>query len=138
MLPGGTADLASVSAVLGKISLIEQFFNIEPEYNFDYNSKTLTFYKDPAYFGSQMLLMAMMEYEPQEYDMIYNHQWIRDMVVAKCKFQWGNNVGKYDATLINGSKMNYDRILAEAEADITRLDAELLSRWAPPLGLYRW
>jgi hypothetical protein len=69
--------------------------------------------------------------------MIYNHQFVKDYATALVKRQWGNNIGKINATLINGATMNYDRILAEATAELDRLDADLLTKWSQPLPITR-
>lgn len=137
-LPNGGMDVVSVAAVLSKIDMIQQYFDLEPEWDFNDNTKILSFYKDPSEMGTALFLIKVsMEYVPEEVDMIYNHQWVKDMAVAKCKFQWGSNVGKYNTPLINGATMNYERILSEATAEIQKLDGELLTRWTAPLGIYR-
>lgn len=139
VLPQGGIDIASVAAMQGKIDLLSNYFDTQPEWSFNDNSKELVFYDDPSKMSgsTKMLVQVMMEYIPEEVDMVYNHQFIKDYSVAKVKFQWGSNVGKFDASLINGSKINYDRILTEATAEITKLDLELIQKWAGPIGIFR-
>lgn len=137
-LPSGGIDVVTVAAIQAKVDMIQNYFDVEPEWDFNDNTKILQFYKNPLELGSgNMLIKVLMEYEPQAVDMIYNHQWIKDYSVAKCKFQWGSNVGKFDASLINGAKINYADIKAEAVEEIKMLDEELLSKWSAPLGIYR-
>jgi hypothetical protein len=136
-LPTGGMDVVTVAAIQSKVDMIQQYFDIEVDWDYNDNTKVISFYKDPAENGPHMLMKVMMEYVPQDTDMIYNHQWVKDYCVAKTRLQWGNNTGKYDATLINGSKINYADMKTEAIAEIKTLDDELLSKWSAPLGLYR-
>ena len=136
-LPTGGMDVVTVAAIQAKVDMIQQYFDIEPEWDYNDNEKILSFYKNPYEIGAKMLIKVMMEYEPEEVDMIYNHQWIKDYCVAKTRLQWGNNTGKYDASLINGAKINYNDMKTEAYNDIKMLDEELLTKWSAPLGIYR-
>ncbi len=134
----GGMDLTNMAAVLGKISTLEHMFDVEPNWNYNSNSKMLDFLDNTSSLGAnKVLLETYMSYSPRDYDMIYNHQWIKEYSLALTKRHWGSNIGKYNATLINGATLNYDRILQEADRDIEKLDQELLTRWSAPLGIYR-
>ena len=74
-------------------------------------------------------------YRPGPVDGIYNHPWVKDMVVAKCRIQWANNIGKYNAPLLNGGTINYSEIQSQGQQDEERLNQELLDRWSPPLAM---
>ena len=54
-----------------------------------------------------------------------------------CKRNWGQNIGKYDAHLIGGTRLNYERIIQEANTDLERLHNELLEQYAAPLPIIR-
>ena len=137
LMPSGKTDITSVAAVLAEISVLEKYFDIMPAWDYNDNTKILTFFQDISLYGNNMVIECTLSYSPKEYDAIYDHQWIKEYALAKAKFQWGSNVGKYDGTLINGSRINYEAFKSEALADIERLNQELLSRWSRPLGIYR-
>ena len=137
LLPNGKTDPTSVAAVLSQLSMLEKMFDYMPPWDFNDNTKILTFFEDTTKYGDNMIVEVSLSYEPKEIDAIYDHQWVKEMSYSKAKFQWGMNVGKYDGTLINGSRINYEAMKNEALADIERLNQELLSRWSRPLGIYR-
>lgn len=137
LLPTGNSDITSVVSVLSKISMLEKYFDVAPAWDYNDNTKILTFFQDPSQYGSHILLELSMAYSPKATDMIYDHQWIKDMSVAKCKYQLGVNVGKYNGTLVGGASINYGDMKTEALADIERLNQELITRWSRPLGIYR-
>ena len=63
-------------------------------------------------------------------DLIYNHEWIKEYTIAKVRYQWGNNTGKHDQTLVGGAKINYSDMKSEATSEIERLNQELLTKWS--------
>ena len=129
-----TMNLSDYETTLAKLSKFENMFNVVPNYEFNGLSKILIFHEDMSGYNSA-LIQASLEYEPEEVDLIFNQPWVKDMCVAQCKYQWGNNVGKYSGSLINGNTINYSDIKSDAMTDIERLNEELLKRWSPPLGV---
>jgi hypothetical protein len=130
----GQMSLGDFETTLANISRVNTLFDVRPNFNFNSNNKVIHFLENIAGYGSALIEVAL-EYEPGEVDLIFNHPWIKDMCVAQSKYQWGNNIGKYSGTLINGNTINYSDIKSDAQSDIERLDGELLSRWSPPLGI---
>lgn len=126
--------LADFETTLVNISRFDNMFDIRPNYYFNSNNKIITFLEDMEGYPNALIQVAL-EYEPAEIDLIYNHPWIKDMATAQSKLQWGNNIGKYSGTLINGNTINFADIKSEAQTDIDRLNEELLTRWSPPLGI---
>ena len=126
--------LADFETTLVNISRFDNMFDIRPNYYFNSNNKIITFLEDMQGYPNALIQVAL-EYEPAEIDLIYNHPWIKDMATAQSKLQWGNNIGKYSGTLINGNTINFADIKSEAQTDIDRLNEELLTRWSPPLGI---
>ena len=127
-------SLADYETTLARYSKFDYMFDVSPAYTFNSNNSILTFHEDMSRHH-QALIQVALEYEPGEVDGIFNHPWIKEMTLAKCRYQWGNNVGKYSGTLINGNTINYSDMKSEGQADIERLDEELLTRWSPPLGI---
>lgn len=58
---------------------------------------------------------------------LYEDSFFQRLATALCKKQWGSNLGKYDKNLIGGAKINYERIITEAEAEILKLKEELVN-----------
>ena len=131
---GAMMKMADFETTLVNISRFDMMFDIRPNYNFNSNNKIITFLEDMNGYPNALIQVAL-EYEPNDVDLIFNHPWIKDMCVAQAKVQWGNNVGKYTGTLINGNTINYADIKSDGQTDIERLNEELLTRWSPPLGI---
>ena len=111
-------------------AMLDKYFGDEIVYNFNPHRKVLKVLQN---FVGPAVLHYQYEYLANENgDFIYNHEWIKDYVVAKCRYQWGNNTGKLDQTLVGGARINYADMKSEATAEIERLDGELLSKWGDP------
>ena len=111
-------------------AMLDKFFGDEIVYNFNPYKKVLKVlqnYKGPAVLHYQYEYLAC-----EDDDFIYNHEWIKDYVVAKCRYQWGNNTGKLDQTLVGGARINYADMKSEAIAEIERLDELLITKFSDP------
>lgn len=136
--PMGGIDIGNISVMMAEMSTLEKLFDVEPNWVFNDNTKILQFLDStPLQVNNNVIIEAYVSYAPAEIDNIYNHQWIKAYSMALVKQCWGGIIGKLNTTLINGATLNYDRILTEANAELERLDAELLTRWTRPLGIYR-
>ena len=111
-------------------AMLDKFFGDEIVYNFNPYKKVLKVlqnYKGPAVIHYQYEYLA-----DETCDYIYNHEWIKDYCVAKCRYQWGNNTGKLEQTLVGGARINYADMKSEATAELERLEETLLSRYCDP------
>ena len=111
-------------------AVLDKFFGDDIAYNFNPYKKILNIlqdYKGPAVLHYQYEYLAC-----EDDDFIYNHEWIKDYVVAKCRYQWGNNTGKLDQTLVGGARINYADMKSEAIAEIERLDELLITKFSDP------
>lgn len=109
-------------------AILDKYFGDDIVYNFNPHRKVLKVLQN---FVGPAVLHYQYEYLANENgDFIYNHEWIKDYVVAKCRYQWGNNTGKLDQTLVGGARINYADMKSEATAEIERLDGELLTKWS--------
>lgn len=67
---------------------------------------------------------------------IWDSIWLRNYAVALTKKQWGQNLVKFGNTqLANGTTINGEVILSEANNEIKDLEDELKNEWQPPLGV---
>lgn len=114
-------------------AVLDKFFGDDIVYNFNPHRKILNVlqnYSGPAVLHYQYEYLA-----DEDNDFIYNHEWIKEYTVAKVRYQWGNNTGKLDQTLIGGARINYADMKSEAQTEIDRLNEELLSRWSDPCSI---
>lgn len=134
----GAMDMTSMYAMLARFSSIEMMFSITPNFNFSSATGIISFTEDLYKINKQVLLHCFSKYNLNEDDdRIFNHQWIKNYAVALTKQSWMSALGKYDSPLINGAKINYDRMLQEAATEIEKLDTQLLTTWTEPFGIYR-
>lgn len=123
IIPGIIA-LSTTKAVLDK------YFGDDLAYNFNYLKKTLQVmenYKGPCVIHYQYEYLAN-----EDGDFVYNHEWVKAYTKAKVKELWGTVTGKFDQALVGGARINYDRLLSEAQLEIEKLNEELLNKWSDP------
>lgn len=121
--------IENIISISSMKATLDKFFGDDIYYKFNPNKKVLQVfepYKGPAVIHYQY------EYLADDIDLIYNHEWLKAYCIAMTKFQWGNNIGKFDQTLVGGARFNYDRILSEAQTEIDRLNQELIDKWSDP------
>lgn len=111
-------------------AMLDKFFGDDIVFNFNPHKKVLQVLEN--YAGPAVLHYQYEYLADESNDLIYNHEWIKDYVVAKTRYQWGNNTGVMDQTLVGGARINYADMKSEATAEIERLDGELLSKWGDP------
>lgn len=86
--------------------------------------------------GQKVLVEVYMEVDPDNQP-IWNSIWLREYATMLCMRQWGMNLIKFgDTQLANGTTINGDRILQEANERIKELELELQSTWSEPLGVF--
>ncbi len=76
-----------------------------------------------------VIIEASQEYVPDAVDYIFDNNWIKRMVVARCKLIQSDTTGKYDQNLIGGARINHDKMQQRAESEIEILREELLTKW---------
>lgn len=114
-------------------AMLDKFFGDDIYHNFNPYSKDLHVLQN--YHGPAVMHYKYEYLANEDNDLIYNHEWIKDYTVAKVRYQWGNNTGKVDATLVSAARINYADMKNEATAEIERLNSELLTKWSDPAPL---
>lgn len=111
-------------------AVLDKYFGDDLNYNFNPYKKKLKLLQN---FVGAAVLHYQYEYLADENgDFIYDHEWIKDYCVAKCRYQWGNNTGKIEQTLVGGARINYADMKSEATAEIERLDELLITKFSDP------
>lgn len=146
---GGTggATLGNSVSGSGLSNILTGYFNISTwnsirekyltrEINYSYNRQKNILQVLENYNGNA-LLWYNYDYIPnEEGDLIFNEEWVKDYTVALCRVLWGNNVGKYNQTLVGGASINYSDIRDIGLSSIEKLEEELISKWSAPFMLY--
>lgn len=127
-----TGDIIpNIMAISATTAILEKYFGTDVYFNFNANRKILQVldnYEGPA------VLHYYYEYlADPEYDLIYNHEWVKAYSKAKVKYLWGSIVGKYSQALVGGAQINYSDIKSDAQQELEELNQELLDKWSDPL-----
>lgn len=132
-------DMLSVVSVLSKVSALEYLFSVKPNIEFNGITKKLKIFQDMPE-GTKILMEVCLkpiikdDDAPNSY---FDQQWIKKYSISLCKKQWGSNLGKYEGVLVNGARVNYERIIQEANDEIEKLETELVEAWFEPLPIIR-
>ena len=110
-------------------SLVDKYFGNKVNFEFNSHKGLLTIFQN--YFGP-LLIEAKCKYVPDEYDKIYDQEWVKAMSVAQARLMQSVVLGKYSAPLINGSQVNYSDIRQLAQDEIQKLTEELSMKWTEP------
>ncbi len=110
-------------------AVLEKYFGDGISYNFNPYKKVLQVfdvYKGPA------LLWFNYEYQPDEHDFIYDHEWIKRYAIARTKILWGTITGKYTGNLVGGAAINYGDMKSEGNSELDELKEELKNKYSDP------
>ena len=110
-------------------SLVDKYFGNKVNFEFNSHKGLLTIFQN--YFGP-LLIEVKCKYVPDEYDKIYDQEWVKAMSVAQARLMQSVVLGKYSAPLINGSQVNYSDIRQLAQDEIQKLTEELSMKWTEP------
>jgi len=126
-----TGDIIpSIIAISTTKAVLDKYFADDIAFNFNHLNKKLQVlenYNGPAVLHYQYEYLAN-----DDNDLVFNHEWIKAYSKAKVKELWGTVTGKFDQTLVGGARINYDRFLSEAQAEIDYLNEQLLTKWSDP------
>lgn len=122
------------------LSLIEHTLVTRPRFDFKRKANTITINVDWATAISPdmyIIFECFRILDPSTVSKVYDDIFLKRYVTALIQRQWGMNISKYlEITLPGGIKMNGDKILSDAEAEIEKLEAEVQSKWGmPPMGI---
>lgn len=126
-----TGDIIpAIIAISTTKAILDKYFGDDIAYNFNHLSKKLQVLEN--YIGPAVLHYHYEYLANETNDFVYNHEWIKEYTIAKTKFLWGTITGKYDQTLVGGSRINYGDMKNEASEAIDKLNEQLLTKWSDP------
>jgi hypothetical protein len=83
--------------------------------------------------GDYVMAECYRAIDPEEFVKAFNDNWFKDYFTARVKYQWGNNLKKYDGVqLIGGVTVNGQQIYEEAREEIAELEQSLDTKYQEP------
>lgn len=75
--------------------------------------------------------------KPEDYISVWNDRWLKEYATALVKRTWGNNLKKFAGVqLPGGVTLNGDKIFTEANAEIEKLETEMINSYSLPIDWY--
>jgi hypothetical protein len=85
--------------------------------------------------GEYLLIEAYEVIDPNEYTDVWADRWLQNYVTAKIKYQWGSNLTKFTGMqLPGGVQFNGEKIYNDAQAEIEKMEAEMISSYSLPVS----
>jgi hypothetical protein len=85
--------------------------------------------------GEFLLIEAYEVIDPSEYVDVWADRWLQNYVTAKIKYQWGSNLTKFTGMqLPGGVQFNGEKIFNDAQQEIEKMEAEMISSYSLPVS----
>jgi len=86
--------------------------------------------------GDYIVIEGYTTLDPDEYTDVYNDLFLKRYLVALIKRNWGANLKKFSGMqLIGGVEFNGQVLFDEAQADLTKLEEDIYTKYEmPPMG----
>jgi hypothetical protein len=126
----GSKTITNIPVSMMVLNVENMYFNRIYTFNFSRMNHTLTLYQD-FNTDTNVLLHAYKKLDEVEYTDIYNHPWVKKYSVALAKYQWGQNIIKYNNVILPGEmQLNGNGIIEEGKREIEEAEKELYESWA--------
>lgn len=84
--------------------------------------------------GDYIIVEAYEVIDPDDFSDVWSDRWLQNYCTAKIKYQWGSNLTKFTGmTLPGGVQFNGEKILADADMEIQRIEDEMISSYSLPV-----
>lgn len=85
--------------------------------------------------GEFLLIEAYEVVDPTEWSQVWSDRWLQNYTTAKLKYQWGSHLTKFTGvSMPGGVQFNGERILSDAEAEIAKIEQEMISSYSLPVS----
>jgi hypothetical protein len=85
--------------------------------------------------GEFLLIEAYEVVDPTEWSQVWSDRWLQNYTTAKLKYQWGSHLTKFTGvSMPGGVQFNGERILSDAEAEIAKMEQEMISSYSLPVS----
>lgn len=128
--------LATYNMFAGYQELVGRMFGSFIEFKWNTATKKLTLLQRPR--AEEEILLYCYNYRP-DFELLDDYlavQWIKDYTLAKCKYMLGEARSKF-ATIAGpqgGSTLNGDALKAEAQSEMEKLEAEVMTQVGGGVG----
>jgi hypothetical protein len=84
--------------------------------------------------GNYIVAEAYQIVDPETYTDVWKDRWLQNYATAKIKYQWGSNLTKFEGMqLPGGLTFNGQQILQDAQAEIERLEEDMITSYSLPV-----
>lgn len=84
--------------------------------------------------GDYIVAECYQVLDQETYTDMWKDRWLQNYASAKIKYQWGSNITKFSGMqLPGGLQFNGEQILQDAQAEIQRLEEEMISSYSLPV-----
>lgn len=90
-------------------------------------------YSPTGYRNNFLVLLGYETLGPDEVDVIWNSAWLKEYAIARIKWQWANNLKKFEGVqMAGGVTLNGQAMYEESMAEMEKLVTDLEERWSLP------
>lgn len=134
-----TKSMVPYFMAMQHLSLLEQL--LVGERAIRYNRRAGILYIDTNWekykVGDYLVVEATNVVDPEIHGGVYADRWLKQYATALIKRQWGSNLSKFrEIPMMGGMVFNGPQLLAEAENEIAKLEAEMINSYSIPVGVY--
>jgi hypothetical protein len=133
-------DLTSTSliyykTVMSHLALLD--FELNGHQGFRYNRLNNRLYLDANWqtdfiLGDYIIVQSYRAMDPTTWSKVYNEPWLKHYTTALFKRQWATNLKKFSGIqLPGGVTLDGDKLYAEAQEEIDKLEQDLMTKSAP-------
>jgi hypothetical protein len=133
-----SSSLIYYQQLMSHISLMDQV--LRPIDSVRFNRKSSNVYLDydwsTAEIGHYLVFECFRILDPEVVTSVYNDRMLKKLVTAKLKYQWAQNLGKYQGIqLLGGVTVDASTIMAQAVAEIEAAEREIHDNYSEaPIG----
>lgn len=134
----GVQDLpiANYDNAMRYIQLMNQYFSPEKSIGFNKTSNRIYIHGDwktDMKAGQNLMFEAYFALDPEKFTEIYNDRLLKKYYTQLLKKQWGMNLSKFDGIpLPGGGTLRGEKLMAEAQVEIDKLEAEMYTSFEGP------
>ena len=137
-------DLASTSVlyynmIQRHLSLIEETLVSNPPLRFNRHTDRIYIdmdWNEDINVDEFLIFEVYRILDPNTYTDVYNDRFLKRYLTALLKYQWGSNLSKFQGVQMPGGvTLDGQRILQEAQEEITKIEEEMQLRFEEPVNM---
>ena len=137
-------DLASTSVlyynmIQRHLSLIEETLVSNPPLRFNRHTDRIYIdmdWNEDINVDEYLIFEVYRILDPNTYTDVYNDRFLKRYLTALLKYQWGSNLSKFQGVQMPGGvTLDGQRILQEAQEEITKIEEEMQLRFEEPVNM---